>query len=69
MTAEGNFGRMVALHESRITSIPLSEVAGKTRVVPEDSPLVRAALSVGTSFGRSDLHLRFDARAPSSPMS
>ncbi|NNF03524.1 MAG: 6-phosphofructokinase, partial [Rhodothermales bacterium] len=67
--AEKNYGRMVAVRESRITSIPLGDVAGKTRVVPSDSPLVKAALSVGTSFGRADLNLRFDAETPTSPLS
>lgn len=69
MVAEKNFGRMVAVRESRITSIPLDDVAGKTRVVPEESPLVKAALAVGTSFGRAGLNMRFDSESPTTPLS
>lgn len=69
MVAEKTFGRMVAVRESRITSIPLGDVAGKTRVVPRDSPLVKAALAVGTSFGRADLTMRFNPDSPTTPLS
>jgi 6-phosphofructokinase 1 len=58
MVAAGEFGRMVALQENRLTSIALSEVANKTRTVPPDAPMVAAALAVGTSFGVKDLDLR-----------
>jgi ATP-dependent phosphofructokinase / diphosphate-dependent phosphofructokinase len=55
MVAEGNFGRMVALQQNRLTSVPLIDVAGKIRTVPTDAPMLAAALSVGTSFGVKDL--------------
>lgn len=58
MVAEGNFGRMVALQENRLTSVPFDEVANKTRTVPEDNPMLAAALAVGTSFGVRDLDYR-----------
>lgn len=55
MVAEGNFGRMVALQQNRLTSVPLKDVAGKTRTVPYDAPMLAAAISVGTSFGVKNL--------------
>lgn len=47
----GQFDRMVALQQGRLTSVGLSEVANKTRTVPIDDPLLSAAAAVGTSFG------------------
>ncbi len=49
--ADQNYGVMVALQNSQMATIPLEEVAHKTRTVPKDHEMVRAALSVGTSFG------------------
>ncbi|MFZ5518623.1 MAG: 6-phosphofructokinase [Candidatus Zhuqueibacterota bacterium] len=46
-----NFGKMVALRGDKITSAPISEVAGKTRTIPLDSPLLAVARSVGTCLG------------------
>ena len=51
MVAEGQFGRMAVLKNSRLDSVPLSDVADKVRTVPLDAPLIASALSVGTSFG------------------
>jgi 6-phosphofructokinase 1 len=51
MLARGEYNRMVALHGSEVTGVPLEEVAGKTKLVPPDHPLIRAARRVGTSFG------------------
>lgn len=58
MVAEGTFGRMVALQDNRLTSVPFEEVANKTRTVPVDNPMLAAALAVGTSFGMRDFELR-----------
>jgi 6-phosphofructokinase 1 len=46
-----NFGKMVALHNNEMRSVPLKEVAGKTRLVPHDYFLIRQAKRVGTFFG------------------
>jgi 6-phosphofructokinase 1 len=35
----------------RIDSVPISEVAGKVRTIPLDSEVLRAARTIGTSFG------------------
>jgi 6-phosphofructokinase 1 len=51
MIAERDFGKMVAQRSCEITSVPLSEVAGKTRLVEPDNPLVIKAKEMGTSFG------------------
>jgi len=48
---EEKYGRMVAIHENNITSIPLSETIGKTRLVPPDYPLIDKARKIGTCFG------------------
>ena len=51
MIAERNYGKMVALKNTEITAVPLSEVAGKTKLVSPNDTLVLQALSMGTSFG------------------
>jgi 6-phosphofructokinase 1 len=45
------FGRMVAVEQGLITSVPLETASGGPRTVPLDHPLIRAARAVGTSFG------------------
>ena len=45
------FNKMVALKGNEIIPVPIENVMGKQKLVPKDSPLIRAALSVGTSFG------------------
>jgi 6-phosphofructokinase 1 len=51
LLAGGQLDRMVALKGTEIVSVPIAEVAGKLRRVDPESELVRAARSVGTSFG------------------
>ena len=51
LIAAGDYGKMVALKENRIVSIPLSDVSGKLKLVEADDPLVLKALNMGTSFG------------------
>lgn len=51
LIAEGSFGRMVSIQGSRICSIPLSEVAGKTKLVPTDHDLIEQGTHMGISFG------------------
>ncbi|MBI5182880.1 MAG: ATP-dependent 6-phosphofructokinase [Nitrospinae bacterium] len=51
LALQGEFGKMVALKGEAISSIPLEEVAGRQRLIPIDSPVLRSARSVGTSFG------------------
>ncbi len=47
----GRYGRMVALQGDACVSVPLDEVAGKTRLVPLDHPMLKAARGIGISVG------------------
>lgn len=58
MVKDETYDCMVALQQSRLTAIPLKEVAGKTRTVYEDAPMVAAAFAVGTSFGVPSMELK-----------
>jgi ATP-dependent phosphofructokinase / diphosphate-dependent phosphofructokinase len=51
MIAERDFGKMVALKNTEIVSVPLSEVSGKLKLVEPDNPLVTQTQNMGTSFG------------------
>ena len=51
LAAAGNWGRMVAMQEGRITSVPLEAVAGQQRLIPADHPLLAVARHTGVSFG------------------
>jgi phosphofructokinase-like protein len=48
---EGRYGEMVCLAGKSISSIPLSEGAGKTRQVPLDDDLIISARQLGISLG------------------
>lgn len=45
------YGRMVAMQNGQITSIPLDEAASKTKFLPTDHPLIKVARDIGISFG------------------
>lgn len=51
LVAAGQFNTMVAIHGNEIVSIPIEKVMGKQKTVPKDEPLIKAGISVGTSFG------------------
>ena len=46
-----NYGRMVAMQNGEIVSIPLEEAASKTKFLPPDHPLIQVARDIGISFG------------------
>ncbi len=48
---QGTFGVMAALHPPDVVPVPIEEVVGRTRTVPPDSDIVRAAKNVGICFG------------------
>ena len=48
---EKNYGNMVALCNNKIVPVPLSEVAGKLKLVPNNSAIVQSAREIGISFG------------------
>ncbi len=51
MALRGQFGQMVALQADACVAVPLESVAGRTRCVPLDHPLVGAARSLGVCLG------------------
>ena len=48
---KGVRGHLVVIKDGKLSSIPLSRVAGRIKTVPRNHPLTKAALAVGTSFG------------------
>jgi phosphofructokinase-like protein len=48
---EGRFNHIVVMQKGRMTSVPLSDVADKQRLVPLNDPLIRSCRAVGVSFG------------------
>jgi phosphofructokinase-like protein len=48
---KGLKNHLVVLKDGRYSSIPLARVAGRTKTVPRNHVLIRAAVAVGTSFG------------------
>lgn len=56
--AQGEKNVMVSLRGNSIVNVPIAEVAGKTRRVTPEHPVVKAALSLGVCLGHpSDLPL------------
>jgi 6-phosphofructokinase 1 len=51
LIAAQSFGRMVCLHGGKIDSIPLSETAGKLKLVEPDNDLVIQGKKMGIFFG------------------
>lgn len=49
--AEENFGTMVAIHNNELTTVPLSEISDRLRLVEGDNPLILKARKMGVSFG------------------
>ena len=48
---DGDFGYMVAIKRGEVTKTPLSEVAGKLKVVDPESGIIKEARLTGISFG------------------
>lgn len=51
LLAERTFGRMVCMQGENVGSVYLSEVAGKTKLVPIDHDLIKQGSHMGISFG------------------
>ena len=51
LIVEGRFGRMVAMQNGRITSVPLTEAASCTKFLSPDDPVIRDARQIGICFG------------------
>ncbi len=48
---EKKFGTMVCINQNEITSVPLEEVGGKTKLIDPDDRLVSKARNMGVCFG------------------
>jgi 6-phosphofructokinase 1 len=48
---EGTKNRLVVWKNGALSSVPLSSVAGKTKLVPRNHELIRASKAIGVSFG------------------
>ncbi len=51
LIAKGDYGKMVALRDNQIISVPLAEVAGKTKLVEPDNQIVIKVKNMGAIFG------------------
>jgi len=51
LIADGKFGVMVNLTGDQVTSVPLTEVYNKTKLVPRDHSLIDKARKLGICFG------------------
>jgi phosphofructokinase-like protein len=51
LAVERRFGRMVGIRGDEIVSVPISRAVAQLRRVKRNSPMVREAVAVGTSFG------------------
>ncbi len=51
LLAKGDFGKMIALIDGKVTTVPIDKVAGKLKHVPESHRLIADARMVGTCFG------------------
>lgn len=51
LVATGQFGRMVSLQGDAIASVPLEEVGGKLKLVPENHDLIVEGRKMGICFG------------------
>jgi 6-phosphofructokinase 1 len=51
LIAQRKFGEMVSLKGDTVTSVPLAEVGGKLRLVPENHPLIEKARRMDVCFG------------------
>ena len=52
LIAKKNFGHMVCLKKGKMTSIPLSKVAGKLKLIEPKNDLILQGIRMGISFGK-----------------
>lgn len=52
LIANRQFGRMVCMKDNKVDSIPLTEVAGKLKIVTPDHDLITQGERMGISFGK-----------------
>jgi 6-phosphofructokinase 1 len=49
--AEGRYGEVVVSRGAKITTVAMSETAGKTRTVPKNHEMIQTARGLGIGFG------------------
>ncbi len=49
--AEGQFGKLVAINDGKISGVPLSTVAGVVKAITEEDPVLQTARALGICFG------------------
>jgi phosphofructokinase-like protein len=54
--AEGRYGEVVVSRGAKITTVAMSETAGKTRTVPGDHEMIQTARALGIAFGDEEHH-------------
>ena len=69
LVAQKRYGRMVALQDNALTSVPLEEVADQNRRVPRDSTHIRAAYATGVSLGIEGEEFHIEDLADPQPLS
>jgi ATP-dependent phosphofructokinase / diphosphate-dependent phosphofructokinase len=53
LISKGKFGRTVAVKDGVITSNQIKKIAGKTKTIPPDAPLLDAGRRIGINFGEA----------------
>jgi 6-phosphofructokinase 1 len=53
LVIQGRFDRMVTLQGGALTSVPVASVAGQSRQIPLDHPLLLCAQQIGVSLGQA----------------
>lgn len=51
LLAKGQYGYMLAIKNNEVIPLPLEEIAGKLKTVPENHSLIETARDIGTCFG------------------
>jgi len=51
LIAKGGFGKMVALRDTKVVAVPISDAIGKMKAVDPEGELVQTARAIGVSFG------------------
>jgi 6-phosphofructokinase 1 len=50
--AAGGYGKMVCLHATHIEAVAIEDAVSQLKKVPPDGEVVKAAQSIGVSFGK-----------------
>jgi 6-phosphofructokinase 1 len=59
LAAKNDYGRMVALHGTKIESVPLEEAVAQNKYVDPNGEMVQACRSLGINFCSDEDHQLF----------